>query len=523
MAERLSAKSAWKLKSALQKTSQTKPTKVGPARVTRIESDGSVWVRLPGSNADTPVNGQLLSTSRVGDTVSVRIENGRLSLVGNASAPSVGQQQVDATVQPVSRQVSYAMQAAELATTYAMEAQESAALADASAKAAGESAYTAGVAADGALLGLSTVQDVIDVTEWLSTHSSATEDTSVVADKEYYVRDVATGALSRVEEAVDPFALGWVEAEQSADAAMDTAKTYYALDDATGTLTPVADVVDPSDLGWYEVEASADTEAVDGKTYYELDAETGELTPVDEVPEGADPSELGWYEVSATSDTTMTGGKSYYTVDAESGVASPVSPVVLGWWEISTTADNRMVDDKGYYVLDSETGVASPIDPSALGWWEMGDAVVQFIGSHLAQTDHGLNVMASGQSGHIHIGTLKDVEDGGEYGTYVVGEDSVPEARFGVHTRIGREDGMHVDITSDISEDLEHDVHQHKLFSIANAGDAPVMYVEYDDETGESTVYMTNAIVVQDLRFGDWMWYERANGNMSVRWTGDDA
>lgn len=520
MAEKLSAKSAWKLNNALKKSAATKPTKVGTARVTRRGSDGSMWVRLPGSNVDTPVNGQVLSDAAVGDTVSVRIENGRLSLMGNATTPAVGQQQVNTTVQPVSRQATYAMQAAELATTYAMEAQESAALADASAKAAGESAYTAGVAADGALLGLSTVQDVIDVIEWLSTHSSATEDTSVVADKEYYVRDATTGALSRVEEAVDPFALGWVEAEQSADTAMDTAKTYYALNDATGTLTPVADVVDPSDLGWYEAEASADTEAVDGKTYYELDAETGELTPVDEVPEGADPSELGWYEVSATSDTTMTDGKLYYTVDAESGVASPVSPVVIGWWEISTTADNRMVDDKGYYALDSETGVASPIDPFALGWWEMGDAVVQFIGSHLAQTDHGLNVMASGQSGHIHIGTLKD---GGEYGTYVVGEDGVPEARFGVHTRIGREDGMHVDITSDISEDLEHDVHQHKLLSIANAGDAPVMYVEYDDETRESTVYMTNAIVVQDLRFGDWMWYERANGNMSVRWTGDDA
>ena len=444
MAEKLSAKSAWKLNNALKKSAATRPTKVGTARVTRRDSDGSMWVRLPGSNVDTPVNGQVLSDAAVGDTVSVRIENGRLSLMGNASTPAVGQQQVNTTVQPVSRQATYAMQAAELATTYATEAQASAALADALAREAGESAYTANLAAEGALLGLSTVEDVVNVVDWLAAHCTTTTDTEVVAGVSYYVRDAGTGAISyRVPESADEYS--------------------------------------PLELGWLEAVPTEDTEAVEGKTYYELDDETGELTPVAEVPSGADPSALGWLEVTATADGSIAEGKAYYHTDPTTGDVTPVP---------------------------------DPIDPSAFGWVVLTEAVTEYVGSHLAQTDHGLNVMVDGQSGHIHIGTL-DGEH--EYGTYIVGEDGVPEASFGEHTRIGREDGMHVDITSDPTSN------DGKLFSIANGGADPVMYVQVDSNTGESTVYMTNAVVVQDLRFGNWMWYERTNGNMSVRWTGDDA
>lgn len=285
MAEKLSAKSAWKLNNALKKSAATKPTKVGTARVTRRDSDGSVWVRLPGSNVDTPVNGQILSDAQVGDTVSVRIENGRLSLMGNASTPSVGQQQVNTTVQPVQQTADNALEtastaqaAAELATSYAAAAQvdakrakdaadeadskaqaasdaadladskaqaasdaaqaastaaqiadskaqaasTAAQIADGKADAASASATTAASAAQSALLGLSTVQDVVDVLAWLSAHSVATQDTSAVANKAYYTRDATTGTMTRVAvipEGANPSALGWWE--------MDDAVTQY--------------------------------------------------------------------------------------------------------------------------------------------------------------------------------------------------------------------------------------------------------------------------------------------------------
>lgn len=243
MAERLSAKSAWKLNNALKKSAATKPTKVGTARVTRRDSDGSVWVRLPGSSVDTPVNGQILSDAQVGDTVSVRIENGRLSLMGNATTPAVGQQQVNTTVKPVQQTADNALEtastaqtAAELATSYAAAAQQSAtdaetyagqALgfaqdADQHATEAKADALAANTAAQSALLGLSTVEDVVDVLAWLSAHSVATQDTSAVAGKAYYTRDATTGTMTRVAvipEGANPSALGWWE--------MDDAVTQY--------------------------------------------------------------------------------------------------------------------------------------------------------------------------------------------------------------------------------------------------------------------------------------------------------
>lgn len=214
MAEKLSAKSAWKLNNALKKSAATKPTKVGTARVTRRDSDGSVWVRLPGSNVDTPVNGQILSDAQVGDTVSVRIENGRLSLMGNASTPSVGQQQVNTTVRPVRQTADNALEtastaqtAAELATSYAATAQTAASQATTAAGQAVSAATAAGTAAaqaqqdansanasaKGALLSLATVEDVVDTLTWITKHGTMalTTDTAVDPSKVYFVPDAS--------------------------------------------------------------------------------------------------------------------------------------------------------------------------------------------------------------------------------------------------------------------------------------------------------------------------------------------
>lgn len=410
------------------------------ANVMRVDADGTTWVS---SGGDEYPAVRTTVTARVGDTVTVEISGGVATIVGNITDPSASSADTEAAASGAAAALANAASAAAAATVaheLAQAAGESAVEARASAVEATAAASTASTAAQSALLGLSTVEDVVDVVEWLSAHSKATEDASVVADKRYYVRDEAQ-AMHRVEN-----------------------------------------VLDPSTLGWCEAGPSVDTEAEDGKTYYELDAGTGALTPVADVPEGADPSALGWWEITATTDTSMAEGKDYYTVD-------------------------------------SGTGVASPLDPSALGWWEMDDAVTQYLAAHLAMTDHGLNLKVDTVGGWMRIGTI---EGSNEYGTYVLDEQGRSLARLGEHTRIGRDDKLHVDITDGAGESGT----KHKLFSItngANVTNGPVMYVEVDDETNESTVYMTNAVVVQDLRFGNWMWYERPNGNMSVGWTGSDS
>lgn len=445
MADAISAKTAWALAKAIKGGSKRKGPTNGTATVVRVDQDGTHWVRISGSDVETPVNGAITVDAKAGDTVQYHLEDTRISITGNATSPSVGGTYVSQAMAPVERkantalaEASRAKEAADTAESEAYRAHVAADAAQTSANEAAASASTASTAAQSALLGLSTVEDVVDVLAWLSAHSKATTDTSMAEGKAYYVRDATTGGMTSVKSAVNPSALGWVEAAESED-----------------------------------------TEAVDGKTYYELNAGTGTLTPVANVPEGANPSALGWLEVAATTDTSMTGGKTYYTVD-------------------------------------SGTGVASPLDPSALGWWEMDDAVTQYLAAHLAMTDYGLNLKVDNAGGWMRIGTL---EGSNEYGTYILDEHGMSLARLGEHTRIGRDDSLHVDIT----DGSETTATVKRLFSIANVGDPPVMYVEVNTETKESTVYMTNAVVVQNLRFGSWMWYERPNGNMSVRWTGDDA
>jgi len=71
------------------------------ATVLRRDPDGTLWVHVSGGADETPVNGHALATANPGDTVRVRIEGGRLSLTGNATAPAVGRREVGATVERV--------------------------------------------------------------------------------------------------------------------------------------------------------------------------------------------------------------------------------------------------------------------------------------------------------------------------------------------------------------------------------------------------------------------------------------
>lgn len=50
-----------------------------------------------------------------------------------------------------------------------------------------------------------------------------------------------------------------------------------------------------------------------------------------------------------------------------------------------------------------------------------------------------------------------------------------------------------------------------------------VAYIAVDPETRESTFYMTRSTVVKDLRFGNFKWFARRNGNMALKWVGGDA
>lgn len=89
MAE-ISARTGWRLADALRRAAPTAARRQGVATYVRTDSDGTAWVRIAGADADTPVTGAVLSECEPGQVVEYRIDGGECSIVGNASAPSVG-------------------------------------------------------------------------------------------------------------------------------------------------------------------------------------------------------------------------------------------------------------------------------------------------------------------------------------------------------------------------------------------------------------------------------------------------
>ena len=212
------------------------------ATVKRIEG-GTAWVHIPGGVDETPV--AMTMNAKEGDSVQVRVSNGRAFLVGNATSPPTDDTTAEAAKALANRaaeDAGRAKSAADIAESYATSAQASAAqsanilegmeqaaiaagttldgiYADAAeAKAttdeindyadtagktvtqilddgetAGAAAQAASEAANSALVGLSTVEDVVGVLNWITEHGTMTltSDVTVNPAHVYFVVDPA--------------------------------------------------------------------------------------------------------------------------------------------------------------------------------------------------------------------------------------------------------------------------------------------------------------------------------------------
>lgn len=66
-----------------------------PAVCTRVDNDGTAWVRAIGSDEDTPVDGASIAVVEAGDWVNLDVREGSATIVGNVSNPSVGNVQLE--------------------------------------------------------------------------------------------------------------------------------------------------------------------------------------------------------------------------------------------------------------------------------------------------------------------------------------------------------------------------------------------------------------------------------------------
>ena len=122
-----------------------------------------------------------------------------------------------ATATEASVAAGQAAEAAAEAIESASQAADAADAAQQSALEAQESAETANQAANNALIGLATVEGVVDTVNWFAEHKTASTDTSVVPSKTYYEYNPVAGTLSAVTPEGDenPSEEGWYELSEA--------------------------------------------------------------------------------------------------------------------------------------------------------------------------------------------------------------------------------------------------------------------------------------------------------------------
>lgn len=87
----------------------------------------------------------------------------------------------------------------------------------------------------------------------------------------------------------------------------------------------------------------------------------------------------------------------------------------------AVTADTSVVSGKNYYIKNQDntfTKVLNPTgNPHSQGWYEMDEAISDYVASHVALTDYGMNLKVDSSNYRIHIGTYTQ---GGNDGVYII-------------------------------------------------------------------------------------------------------
>jgi len=528
-----------------------------PAIYQGRDSEGKGWVLLPGATEPTPVSRMAVEAAQ-GDTVSVTVANGKATVDSNVSNPSAGLAGVkvvertanvakDTAVQAIDyasaaqSAASAAQSSADAAYKHADEAAQEAANAQASAATANaaavaatedagvahtmaesatadaatasESASVAKTSADIALFGLSEVENVVGVVNWIAEHGvyvvnedeevdpmrvyyiinggtyTLTDDSEIVQGKQYYVP-------SEWELSIIPSKLEWYELMSATtyslteDTAVDPEIQYYSYDPATDEYSEVTPVgtENPSEEGWYVAsvdyfyQQSTDMAYNPSDTYYELSG--GEYSVV--VP-SIDPNAV-YYELDGTSfvmvsEPDVAGIADYYSPTAYAPMRNPDPEDIGTYYTVSDESYSKVIEpvesDLGdYYVLDID------------------DSVQNYISTHLALLDDGLHV-SGGVDDYSVVLSSDGMEVRSPYGKSV--------AMYGETARIGDADDIHLLAQAT------------RLSFRSDAGD--VAYIGMgDDEVWR--LFIDQADVEDSIRFGNYVWVKRPNGNMTIKYVG---
>ena len=430
------------------------------AQITNIDSDGTVWVRVAGADSDTPTYSNTVSY-KVNDTVTVRIANGKASINGNQTNPSIGVEDMSEAKIEINRARSAAGIAQENANTaiaaagdavnssiIAAERAEAASESSAQAKTAAEAAetrvaeateaaYTAQSAANqantyaiNALAGLSDVEKVVGTLEWVAEHGtySLTTDDSPAQNKPYYEYNGEEYILVSNPNINDMFSYA-----KTQDADIDPTKVYYRH------------------IITYSYELTKDTEIDPEKDYYKF--EEGEYILVD----NPIPEELPEYFERIIQD-------SYYEP-----VTNPDISEISSYYERTTL----------YYELNLDSSIQN------------------YINSHLSLVDEGLYVVAD----DIKYRLLLAAD-----GMRVIDPEGKLVGLHGDTIQLGSTDGIYFSATN--------------TMLAFRTLDQAIAYFGLNSD-GIWEMHIDTAYVDDMMRYGDYAFIKRANGNMSLKWLGE--
>lgn len=500
-----------------------------------LDSQGKGWVIIAGSTESTPVSRATVEASP-GDTVSVTIGDGKCVMDANISNPSAGivgvkkatqtaekagrdaqtaiayseqasaaasaaqtsadsaalgaqyahdaADQAKATAAMVQVTAENAIASADAASAAATSAQESADLAadtaveaQASAASAQSSADSALQSAHSAVFGLSEIEKVVGAAEWIYAHGTYSNDLEEFDEDTIYwvVSETSPTGYAIVD---NPTEEGMWAFDLTADTSVDPDKTYYVQ-----VIT-------------YEYFETHDTEIVDGKAYY---------------------VEVESFTYEPTQDVEIVEGKEYYVY--EDGeyvyVEQPVAEDLGSYYERISTISYELVDDPveadlPTYFERTDTvsyePVENPVDEDLPTYYErtslyyvldISESVQNYIATHLALADDGLHIYGSSDDYNALLGIDGlDIRKPG--GTSV--------AKYGEDFRVGEVNGVYLQGTST------------RLAFRSSAGD--IVYFGLDDE-GIWSMFMEQAYVRDQIRFGNYAWVKRSNGNLTMKYLED--
>lgn len=335
--DELSGLVGWKLLKAIRGRKEAPHQNEGVAVITRRDSDGTTYVRLPGSTIDTPVNGTNVVSAGKGDEVAYAINNGRLSITGSTSDPAAS-----------SAKLQYVGERADSAFENASRAYNAAAAAEID-------AGRARIAADSA------ETDAARAASSASAAQTSASQASTAAQTAQSSASTAATAAQGAQQSASSAASSAASAASDASAARaDATRASRAADSALVQASIVEDVA--GTLAWIQEHgtftATADTSVQEGTVYFERDPISLDYVPIASPPEGANPHALGWYVLDVT-DSQSDYIMAHLAVTSAglwvlpSGSDSQGGPRYSSGYKLLVASDGmRLYDDSGQLVAE---------------------------------------------------------------------------------------------------------------------------------------------------------------------------